>query len=39
MSFDRYDDVFGLDEIRVRHYLKDKMFATNSEPHKELVYG
>lgn len=38
-SFDRYDDVFGLDEIRVRHYLKDKMLSTSNEPHKELIYG
>lgn len=38
-SFDRYDDVFGLDEIRIRHYLRDKMIVTNNEPHKELVYG
>lgn len=38
-SFDRYDDVFGLDEIRVRHYLRERMTATNNEPHKELVYG
>ena len=38
-SFDQYDDVFGLDEIRVRHYLKDKMKATSIEPHKELTYG
>lgn len=39
MNFDKYDDVFGLDEIRVRHYLKDKMFAKESESHKKLVYG
>lgn len=38
-NLDRYDDVFGLDEIRVRHYLKDKMIATNIEPHNELAYG
>lgn len=38
-SFNMYDEVFGLDEIKVRHYLKDKQMNNKVEPHKELAYG
>ena len=37
--FDKYDEVFGLDEIKVRHYLKDKHQETIKDSHKELAYG
>lgn len=38
-NFDMYDDLFGLDEIKVRHYLKDRHIKMNTESHKELAYG
>ena len=38
-SFDMYDDLFGLDEVKVRHYLKDNYLGTNKELHKEQAYG
>ena len=38
-TFNMYDDVFGLDEIKVRHYLKDRHTEMNTESHKELAYG
>lgn len=39
MGFDMYDDLFGLDEIKVRHYLKDRDREIKTESHKELAYG
>lgn len=38
-SFNMYDDLFGLDEIKVRHYIKDKHIDQITESHKELAYG
>ena len=38
-SFNMYDDLFGLDEIKVRHYIKDKHIDKITESHKELAYG
>lgn len=38
-NFDMYDDLFGLDEIKVRHYLKDRHIGMNTKSHKELAYG
>lgn len=38
-SFNMYDDLFGLDEIKVRHYIKDKHINKITESHKELAYG
>lgn len=38
-NFDMYDDLFGLDEIKVRHYLKDRHIEMNTKSHKELAYG
>lgn len=37
--FDKYDDVFGLDEIKVRHYLQDRHLSKDKESHKEYAYG
>ena len=38
-SFNMYDDLFGLDEIKVRHFIMDKQIDNRKESHKELAYG
>ncbi|MBR1642072.1 MAG: hypothetical protein IJ683_07110 [Butyrivibrio sp.] len=38
-SFNMYDDLFGMDEIKVRHYIMDIHIDKRIESHKELAYG